>query len=143
MRNYFKIEENQDFIRKYPDLIQHYFNLLLLNIAVFCKHPGFKEEKEWRIIHNIIIYNKEINIIDDFKIIQGIPQIIKKIPLKPFRESGAYGISINEILKCVIIGPTQNPAIIEDAISRSMMNAGIENPRERIVRSDIPLRTQH
>jgi hypothetical protein len=113
----------------------------LIILAVCLKHPGFKEEQEWRIIHLPQMTNSNSWINHSVETISGIPQVVYKMPLENNDELEITGLDVNELIDKVLIGPTQYPLAIFDAFCISMSEAGIEDPASKITISDIPLRT--
>lgn len=120
--------------------------LSLYNMLVFgvlsLKHPGFKEEQEWRLIS---IDGGRINLdardlVSEIETVNGIPQYIKKIPLTYEKKSSENGFSINEILDHIIIGPTQYGLVLFETFYELLSDIGIESPESKIVLSDIPYR---
>jgi Protein of unknown function (DUF2971) len=108
--------------------------------AVLCtKHPGFREEREWRVIYSPK-YQKSNRLIEDIKTIGGTPQQIFKLPLKNVLEEGFYGAEIPELVDRVIIGPTNYPYAIREAIVSCLSKKGLADVESRVVVSDIPLR---
>lgn len=103
------------------------------------KHPGFHEEREWRVIYSPRFERSE-RLVADIQIIHGAPQRIFKIPLKDFPEEGFVGAEIPSFVERVIIGPTQYPVAIRDAIVGLLDEAGVENAEGKVWTSDIPLR---
>ena len=120
------------------DMVNYVFTML--RFAVLCtKHPGFIEEKEWRVIYSPLV--QKSGIIQSFiETVRGVPQIIQKIPLVNSEEHGLFGAAIPDLLVKVIIGPTDNQFTIRQAFEALLHSAGVENPTERIVVSGIPLR---
>ncbi|MGZ5858283.1 MAG: DUF2971 domain-containing protein [Burkholderiaceae bacterium] len=113
----------------------------LILLAVCLKHPGFKEEQEWRLIYlpNMVPSNNWIE--RSVEIISGIPQIVYKLPLKNNEALELTGLNIPELIETILIGPTQYPLAMFDAFSSALSNAGVLNAEERITISEIPLRT--
>lgn len=120
------------------------------NAALSLKHPGFSEEREWRITYSANPdvehvsddeFNSESRIKRDFVCINGLPQRIYKIPLQNYPDEGFTGAEINELIERIIIGPSQYPVMVADAIIMALRNAGVQEPEKRIVISNIPLRT--
>jgi hypothetical protein len=72
--------------------------------------------------------------------IGGIPQSICRIPLRDVPEEGLYGLAPANFIDRVIIGPTKYPAGIYDALMVLLADLGIQNPAEKIIFSDLPLR---
>lgn len=77
----------------------------------------------------------------EIKSINGIPQNIYKIPLQNIPEENLTGIDIPSLVEKIIIGPSNNPLDIKQAFEVLLRDAGVENPSEKIVFSNIPLRT--
>jgi hypothetical protein len=103
------------------------------------KHPGFAEEREWRIYHTPAIDGTEgIHLVPDFKTIRGVPQPIMKIPLKS--GLGLEGMAIKDLLHRVIIGPSDHSQVIARAYVDALRIAGFEDPWSMIAVSNIPLR---
>jgi hypothetical protein len=153
---YFNYEELEQEICSMIDNIQKNIGLLktldedemigmamtaLMILAVCLKHVGFKEEKEWRIIHlpNLSQPNRLIE--NKVEVIGGIPQVVYKLPFQDFPEDKVVGMSISSLIDKVIIGPTQYPSVLSDAFTIALQTAGVEDASNKIVISDIPLRT--
>jgi len=103
------------------------------------KHPGFREEREWRIIYNPTFEKSDI-LIPGIESIGGTPQPIVKIPLKDIPDQKLEGIEIPTLVERVIIGPTQYPSAISEALVRLLEAAGMKDAGNKVVISDIPLR---
>lgn len=111
-----------------------------LHMAVLStKHPGFAEEKEWRILHSPSLGPSE-RIKFDVVSISGVPQKVYKISLENFPNEGFTGASLPEVLEEIIIGPTQFPYPIYDALVHELTEAGVANAPSKVRVSDIPLR---
>jgi len=134
------ILNNLDFLKaqgrdKVKGLVFHVFKM-----AVLCtKHPGFEEEKEWRVVYSTSM-EKSDRLIKDIQTIGGIPQPIYKIPLKDVPEENFVGAEIPSLIERVIIGPTQFPLVTYEAFVESLAKAGVEDAQKRVFISDIPLR---
>jgi hypothetical protein len=108
---------------------------------ICCKHPGFAEEREWR-----VIYNPERDTIPAdqrpmqrrIEIINGTPQPVYSLPLKKLADG--YDLEIGSILDRVIIGPSEFPGALLEAFWDELEKAGVPEPRKKVVVSDIPLR---
>ena len=134
------IETNSEFLATLGQekVMSNVFSML--RFAVLCtKHPGFHEEREWRVIYSPK-FEPSKRLILDTQIIRGVPQKIFKIPLKNVPEEGFTGAEIPEFVERVIIGPTQYPIAIRDAIIGLLEEAGMENASSKVWASDIPLR---
>ncbi|WP_069059783.1 DUF2971 domain-containing protein [Sinorhizobium sp. RAC02] len=114
--------------------------MLLRAIAMCSKHPGFLEEKEWRIMHTQGLDDPGALKLE-VECIAGIPQPIFKIPLQDHEESGMKGIGVPDLLERVIIGPTQFSIPVWDALVLELERAGVKDANEKVLYSNIPLRT--
>lgn len=110
--------------------------------ALCTKHPGFREEKEWRVFHSPLHEPKKTDWLRrENEVVGGVPQEIVKIKLKDDVDRGVKNLAPDGLLERLIIGPCQFPDATFHALSFALQEAGVTNPNERIVRSDIPLRT--
>lgn len=124
------IKANAEFIRSMgKEEIKGYVFQMLKFAAVCTKHPGFNEEKEWRIVYFPQIENT-LEIRKEIKTIGGHPQPIFKIPIK----------NLPALLERIIIGPTQHATSIWEAFVDTLISAGVENPTSKVIISNIPLR---
>lgn len=134
------IVENAEVIRTLSEdgLTLAMFNALRF-MAISAKHPGFGEEIEWRVVYCPTI--QKSNVLVPFQTsVNGIPQTVYKIPLANIPEKNLIGLEIPELIDRVIVGPTQFPATISEALESALRKAGIENPETRVIASDIPIR---
>lgn len=145
------IEKNMDQIKQIdPDLFAVNVENALHFSMLSTKHPGFAEEREWRITYSANPltepmsddeFNGKSPIKREFRSVNGLPQRIYKIP---FIDAPAYGISritLPSILKGVVIGPTQYPNVVFDSIVMAMRRIGFDDKDIRVNVSNIPLRT--
>lgn len=113
--------------------------LTVSRFAVLCtKHPGFAEEKEWRVLHSL--QEPSSLLVKSVEVVRGIPQLVCKLPLEDFPEQGVVGLSPNALVDRIIIGPTSYPLVVYEAFKRAMTDAGIENAASKLWVSNIPLR---
>lgn len=125
--------------------IEDFFQILSRVIYVYIlsiKHPGFAEEREWRII--LSSFSEEDKQYIDKDILEadvktdfGHPEKIYKIDLKKFN---FISNDSPRLLKKIIIGPSENANIIKDAFIHLFNSKGINNAEDLIQISDIPLR---
>ena len=114
---------------------------MVKTVAIGTKHPGFAEEKEWRIffspgqqVHGPI-KRKTVTI-------EGVPQLIYRIPLKNSPQEGLFGADIPSFIERIIVGPTEYQVVSCQAFEEVLNRKGIGNASERIVCSNIPLRVR-
>jgi hypothetical protein len=105
------------------------------------KHPGFAEEREWRVIHSPT-FAPSSKILEAIEVISGVPQKIYKIKLEDYPDEGFVGATLPDLLEEIIIGPTAAPWPIYDALVSALEANGVGNARSKVRVSDIPLRRQ-
>ena len=134
------LETNSEFLRGQDRqaIVGYVFNAF--KFASLCtKHPGFREEREWRVVYSPKL-EKSDRLVRDIQVIGGTPQPIYKIPLQNVPEEGFVGAEIPELVDRIIIGPTQYPVAACEAFEDLLSEAGVDDPASRIFVSDIPLR---
>jgi hypothetical protein len=111
-----------------------------LRFAAICaKHPGFKEEQEWRVVYCPSLDRSDY-LKHEVRVINGVVQPIYKIPLRDVPEIGLTGIEIPALIERVIIGPTQYGPAMQEAFIHLLEKAGCPDPGRRVFLSNIPLR---
>ncbi|WP_294159047.1 DUF2971 domain-containing protein [uncultured Selenomonas sp.] len=116
-------------------MLEAFINMMLTSIFSI-KNPGFVEEREWRFIYQDAMVDK---LAYDLVSVDGIPQVIYKLPWRAVGEQGT-GLPIGETLEQIIIGPSQYADVIEVAFTRCLRELGVKDAAERVVKSNIPLR---
>jgi len=135
------INDNREFLRGLDrQFFRNHLHAMLAGAAICLKHEGFREEKEWRVIHLPGRHSAE-HIQSSVKVVGGLPQRVYKIPLRSNAEAGLAGLDPDELLDRVIIGPTQYPFALFDAFVSVLEEAGVREPANRVVISQIPVRT--
>lgn len=122
-----------------PDTITNIVFWWLIFLAVSLKHPAFQEEREWRVIYLPPIARSPV-IHEAVESIGGVPQIVQKIPLKHDPSVGLHGADVPSLLASVIIGPSEFPLVIRDALIAAMREAKVGDPESKVLISWIPLR---
>jgi hypothetical protein len=123
------------------DFVSGYVHDLLQSVVLCTKHPGFREEREWRIIHNSHP-DRSPNLTYRQHVVRGIPQQIVELPLKDFPDEGLIGAAIPTLVDRIIIGPNDFAWEIRSAIIDILAATGVQNPAARVWVSDIPVRQQ-
>jgi hypothetical protein len=130
---------NQDFLQSADrTMVCATLFYMLLTGVVCLKHEGFDEEREWRMIYSPGQRFSSL-ISRSLEVIEGVPQMIYKIPLDGSTPDTAQ-IDIAHLIDRVIIGPSQYPWPMFEAFVAALADAGIADPRERVFVSDIPIR---
>ena len=136
------ISDNVDFIRALGE--EAFVNITIYMVflaAIGTKHPGFAEEKEWRIFfrpteHPNSILSKKVVVID------SVPQVIWALPLQDDPDNGLHHADIPSLLDRIIVGPTTYPYVSARAFVELLEMAGVDQASRKVVVSDIPLRTR-
>ena len=113
--------------------------MLLMNVTGV-KHEGFREEKEWRVIHCPQLYPNQL-ITASTEIIGGIPQRVYKLPLD-FSVNPVLGdLDFVKLFDRLIIGPSPYPLAMADAFIEELSKIGVPDAAKRIFISNIPIRS--
>jgi hypothetical protein len=133
------IEGDLEFFKTHTEDHIQYMIHEAFRFAMICnKHPGFAEEKEWRVIYSPARDDKKI-LIKATEIIGGVPQPVFKIPLKAL--PGYEGIALPAFIDRVIIGPARFPEALRESFTTALEVAGVQDAGAKVVVSEIPLRT--
>jgi len=108
--------------------------------AVSLKHPGFHEEREWRLIHSPAQFPSPY-VPSATEIIGGIPQVVHKVRFENQPTVDINGIELPQLLDRVIIGPSQYAGTIGQSLVRELGEIGVENAVGKVIVSGIPLRS--
>jgi len=135
------IHKNCDFLRtvERQRIVDIVFNMLVVQ-AVCSKHEGFKEEQEWRAIYspNMRPSNLVKPLIEP---VTGVPQMIYRLPFDGAIDPILADIDFAQLFDRLIIGPTQFPVVMAEAFANALRAAGVSDLENRIVWSEIPIRT--
>lgn len=130
------IEANPDLIRQQGSkMVEAYVFRMLRFAAVSVKNPCFREEREWRLLYSPDLFGGSEDMIETIESITGVPQSVFSIPF-----SAPEGIGFAKQLDRIIIGPTQFPYPVANALLHELKRFGVEEPASKIVIADIPLR---
>jgi hypothetical protein len=108
--------------------------------CVSTKHPGFREEREWR-----VVYQPAVNATHPERIspatctLNDIPQNIHKLIFQNYPDEGFVGATLPEILNRVIIGPTAHPYVVFTRMFDALQAKGVSTDN-LLINSHIPLR---
>lgn len=135
------VERNLDeLIKLDSELVAFNWKRVLDDFVLSTKHPSFAEEREWR-----VIFQKRENPsrpAPPSKIVSvnGIVQVVHYLPMQNVPEAGINNATLDEILERIIIVPTPNANLVWEAFVNQLRDAGVTNPEQRVVTSNIPLR---
>lgn len=135
-----RIEQSRGFLESLGrDTLKNWLFELFKSFILSIKHPGFSEEKEWRIFYTPML-DKSDYVLSDIVSVNNVPQEVHKIPLQDIPEISFTGADIPTLLHKVIIGPTDQQLIIGRTFRKLLADAGCENANSMITYSGIPLR---
>lgn len=135
------ISQNVDFLQSVGRhvVVDTIFTMLIT--AVVClKHRGFHEEREWRVIYNPSRGRSPL-IDTATEVIGGVPQSIHKLPLDKSVSEDITSLDISKLFDRLIVGPSQYPIAIAEALTTALMQSGVNNAGMRVNASGIPIRT--
>jgi hypothetical protein len=119
-------------------LIGSIFAMLVAG-TVCLKHEGLHEEREWRVVYNPKRTPSSL-MTSNIETIDGIPQIIYKIPISGGPPSELNEIGIGNMLDRILIGPSPYPWAMYEAFATALSDAGVADPGSKVFVSGIPLR---
>ena len=101
--------------------------------ALSTKHPGFSEEREWRVVFHLDA-RPAGHLVRSVEICPNEPQVVYKLPLRNAAEAGADdGMALADILEALIIGPSDNPpARCATPSSSCCSDAGVSDAERRV-----------
>lgn len=134
------IESNIEILKQIDSKMMRAYLLNAFHFAVIStKHPGFSEEREWRIIHSPTIWPSDI-LKPVHRVINGIPQRIYEVPLQNIPERNFMGASIRDLIDRIIIGPTLYAKTIAESFVEKLKQEGVNDAAQRVIVTDVPLR---
>lgn len=135
------LEEEFDLLRDLgSEIVVRHLYWAFHMASLSTKHPGFAEEKEWRIIYSPTLLGKSTLMKEDIETVGGVPQKVVKLPLSADDASGYTGFAIAEILEEIIVGPTETAWPIQESLAILLEKKGVPNASGKVRRSNIPLR---
>src|SRR5262249_3912081 len=103
------------------------------------KHPGFAEEREWRVIYRPNAETSQL-ITPYTATISGAPQRVFELPLIRDPDRG-MALDLNTLVNRVIIGPSSQALAMWRAFVDALADAGVAEPERKVICSGLPLRT--
>lgn len=132
---------NKDALKQIdPGIVTFNLKYALDMMLLSTKHPGFKEEEEWRVIYRPPNPPDVPDVPSKVVCVNGIIQNVYYLPMKDIPDKGLKNANLNDLLHRIIIGPTPNPYVVCDAFVRLLRSEGIEDAEQRVRSSGIPLR---
>ncbi len=132
-------EERQFLSAMGEEYVCGYLRELFLNIALATKHPGFREEREWRVIHTEY-HGRSHHLTYEHVVIGGMPQQMVKLPLRDIPDQGISGMELAQLINRVIIGPNEFALEIRSVLLDLLESAQVPNALDKVWVSNIPVR---
>lgn len=107
--------------------------------ALATKHPGFAEEREWRMVFTPTLQPGG-DLVRAVEICRGEPQLVYKLPLQARPGQEGASTALADILEALIIGPCASPRALRDAFVSLLGDAGVPDAASKVRISDIPIR---
>ena len=119
-------------------LVDHILEMLF-RFAIATKHPGFEEEKEWRLVYRPEVRENAF-MTEGTVVLGGVLQKIYKLRLADEPDKGFDGVDIPPLLERIIIGPSEFPNVTFRAFVDLLSGGGVEDAASKVVLSDLPVR---
>lgn len=133
--------EHRDALKKIsPDTVAFNLKYALDIMLLSTKHPGFREENEWRIIYRPPPKPLVPDVPSKVVCVNGVVQTVFYLPMVDVPEKGITKANLNDLLSHIIIGPTPNADVVYNAFVRLLTEANVSDPGWRVRISGIPLR---
>lgn len=137
-----RIEANKDYVKEMgPQEVINYLFETFKTFALCVKHPGFLEEREWRVVYNPALASSE-HVENDIVSVNGVPQEIHQIPLRNIPDEGLENVEIPELINRIIIGPIEHQTVLGNTFIKLLQEAGCADAHQRVFYSGIPLRAE-
>jgi hypothetical protein len=135
------IGQNCDFIRSIDrQIVANTVFYMFVAAATCLKHEGFREEREWR-----AIYSPQLNASPlmqcSTETVGGVPQNVYKLPLDATVSPVLADLEFSQMFDRLIIGPSPYPWVMYEAFVKALTDAGCPEVKDRVITSDIPIRT--
>lgn len=142
-----KISELASVISEHAQTDEDLFNAAwvwfhrLKSFALFTKHSGFREEKEWRVVY-MSDRDREQRLKPYFSHLatnRGIEPKLK-LPIKPIEGLTGEDLSTEKLIDRIILGPSIASVLGVSSLKQMLKNIDRGALAERVIASDIPFR---
>jgi Protein of unknown function (DUF2971) len=136
------INANHDYLKNVPRelVVSWAFTMLLVNVTCL-KHPGFKEEREWRAVYCPKFSASPGLMKNSIQSVGGIPQTVYELPLDGKMDPVLEDIDFCKLFDRLIIGPSQYSFALAEAFHAALLEAGVPDAGQHVFISEIPIRT--
>lgn len=134
------IQENQTPTGQLPLVAAALFERIKL-MAIFSKHCGFSEEKEWRLVY---MFEHDTNkVLEQFLSYHLTPRGIEpklKLPIHGSTPLQMQELDITSLIHSILLGPSLSNPLARSSIGRMLDVVKLPALRDKLVTSTIPLR---
>lgn len=135
-----RVNADQGYVRSLGREFVRALAFTMFRFAVLCiKHPGFAEEREWRVIASPSLHPSPL-LTPSIEIVGGVPQAVQKLEFRDRPDLSIQGLEIRDVLNRVIIGPNEFPVALTDALAQLLQGAFGSNSVPDVAVSRIPVR---
>jgi hypothetical protein len=110
------------------NIVSRIFHMLRF-AALSTKHPGFAEEKEWRVLFGPTLQPSRW-ITSEVTALKGVPQLVYKLPLANIAEVNLVA-GIPDLLDRIVVGPTEFPVALCSAFQQLLTDAGVKDADQK------------
>ncbi len=112
-------------------------------MAVFSKHIGFREEREWRVAYwQDRDLNDTFTPMFDYKIGPRGLEPVLKFQVKPHALIAGLDLSLRKITERIILGPSISSDLARLSFARMLDKIGKSELKDKVCASSIPFRSQ-
>ncbi len=143
-----KISDLADLIEKQATTDEDLWNAAwiwfqrLKSFALFSKHSGFSEEREWR-----VVYDSKMDKNEKFKPFfshlatdRGIEPKLK-LPIRPMEPIDAIDVALDDLIDRIILGPSIASVLGFLSLKQMLKNIKKEALADKVIASEIPFRS--
>lgn len=118
----------------------HLFQRIKL-FALFSKHDGFEEEKEWRVVY-APDRDEGGKLVPMFHYSLGVrgAELRLRFKIAPLEGVSDAGLSMRKLVDRIILGPSISSILAQRAVRRMLERAGKADMADRVLASSIPFR---
>lgn len=122
------------------EVVRNWLFMVFRSFALCTKHPGFAEEREWRVFHSPMFEGESPWVETAVEIVRGVPQPVMKLNLKDDPSKGVVGVAPDTLINRIIIGPCDYPLQVRAGLVMALREIGIEDGLNFMWMALIPLR---
>jgi hypothetical protein len=136
------ILDNEHFVSQTNRTVLREVIFLMLLFAATCsKHPGLRDEREWRVLTNPLLWPSP-TLTKQSLAVDGSNRTIYKMPLKNRPMENILGLEFPQLISRIIIGPAVNSEAIREKIVSKLAERNVLQPAAKVIMSKLPIRAK-